>query len=322
MNTPNPVRAAGPATLTDKLKSLPFHVLPHHAISRVVHAAARWRAEWWKNALTGWFIRQYDVDLSEAVEQNPRGYEHFNAFFTRALRPDARPLPDDIDTIVSPADGTISAIGRIEGGTLVQAKGHTFTVTELLGGDETLANRFHGGHYSTVYLSPSDYHRVHMPASGRLREMIHIPGRLFGVAGFSVRAVDRLFARNERVAAVFDTARGPLAVIMVGAINVSSIETVWSGVVTPPRGKRVRRWFYRSGDARSFRRGDEIGRFNLGSTVITLFGPQQIEWLPELTAEDKVRMGQALGHYAAADGSNVVQLDAYLKSRSQAGGGE
>lgn len=317
MNTPNPVRACGQATLADKLKSLPFYLLPQHAVSRVVHAAARWRMPWWKNALTRWFIRQYKVDLSEAATADPYAHADFNAFFTRALRPDARPLPADVDAVVSPADGTISAIGRIDGGTLVQAKGRTFTVTALLGGDETLASRFHGGQFSTVYLSPDDYHRVHMPVSGRLREMIHIPGRLFGVAAFSVRAVDQLFARNERVVAIFDTARGPMGVVMVGAINVSSIETAWSGVITPPGGRRIRRWFYRGSDARSFRRGDEIGRFNLGSTVITLFGPEQVEWLPELLAGDKVRMGQALGRRAGDEDSNVVQLDAYLKSRSQ-----
>lgn len=317
MNTATPVRASGPATLSDRLKSLPFYLLPHHAISALVHAAARWRAPWWKNALTRWFIRQYKVDLSEALESDPRAYADFNAFFTRALRPEARPLPDDVEAVISPADGTISAIGPIDGDTLVQAKGRSFTVRELLGGDETLASRFHGGQFVTVYLSPADYHRVHMPASGRLREMIHIPGRLFGVAAFSVRAVDRLFARNERMVAVFDTARGPMAVVMVGAINVSSIETVWAGAITPPRGRSIRRWFYRGSDARSFQRGDEMGRFNMGSTVIVLFGPDQMDWLPELQADQKVRMGEALGRYAASGDSNVVQLDAYLKSRSQ-----
>ena len=317
MNTIMPVRAAGAATLRDKLKSLPFYLLPHHAISRVVHAAARWRAPWWKNALTGWFIRRYDVDLSEALEPDPRAYPNFNAFFTRALRPDARPLPPNPEVVVSPADGTISAIGDIDGDTIVQAKGRAFTVRELLGGDETLASRFHGGRFATIYLSPADYHRVHMPASGRLKEMIHVPGRLFGVAAFSVRAVDRLFARNERMIAVFDTTYGPMAVIMVGAINVASIETVWAGEITPPRGRRIRHWFYHGNEARSFQRGDEIGRFNLGSTVIVLFGPGQIAWLPELLAEQKVRMGQALGHHEARSDSKVVPLEPYLRNRSQ-----
>lgn len=316
-NTSTPVRAASAATFGDKLKSLPFYVLPHHAISRVVHAATRWRTPWWKNALTGWFIRQYKVDLSEAQETDPRGYSNFNAFFTRALRPEARPLPEDPEVVVSPADGTISAIGQIDGGTMLQAKGRSFTVRELLGGDETLASRFHGGQFTTVYLSPADYHRVHMPAAGRLREMIHVPGRLFGVAAFSVRAIDRLFARNERVVAVFDTSRGPMAVVMVGAINVASIETVWAGEVTPPRGRRIRRWFYRGNDARSFQRGDELGRFNMGSTAIVLFGPEQMDWLPELMPDQKVCMGQALGQYAVGNDSKVVQLEAYLKSRTQ-----
>lgn len=317
MKTSNTARAPDAASLSDKLKSLPFHLLPQHAISRAVHAATRWRAPWWKNVFTKWFIRQFRVDLSEALETDPRGYASFNAFFTRALRPDARPLPANAHAIVSPADGAISAIGSINGDTLVQAKGRHFTVTDLLGGDATLARRFHGGRFVTVYLSPADYHRVHTPAAGRLQEMIHIPGRLFPVASFSVRGVDRLFARNERVVALFETNRGPMAVVMVGAINVGSIETVWAGEVTPPRGKRIRRWLYHDDQAQEFERGQEMGRFNMGSTAIVLFGPGQIDWLPELRPEQKVKMGQALGLYQANDDSKVVQLDAYLKSRSQ-----
>lgn len=311
------VRAPGAATFTDRLKSLPFFILPHHAISRVVHAATRWRAPWWKNMLTGWFIRHFKVDLDDALESNPRGYDNFNAFFTRALKPQARPLPDDENTIVSPADGAISAIGRIDGDTLLQAKGRSFTVTELLGGDPTLAARFQGGHYATVYLSPADYHRVHTPAAGRLQEMIHIPGRLFGVSGFAVRSIDRLFARNERVVSLFDTAHGPMAVVMVGAINVASIETVWAGEVTPPHGKHIRRWLYHGNDARKFARGEEMGRFNMGSTVIVLYGPNQIDWLPELMPDQKVRMGQTLGQHTARNHSKVVQLEAYLRNRPQ-----
>jgi phosphatidylserine decarboxylase len=157
---------------------------------------------------------------------------------------------------------------------------------------------------------------VHTPAAGRLQEMIHIPGRLFGVAGFSVRGIDRLFARNERVVSLFEARQGPMAVVMVGAINVASIETVWAGEVTPPRGKHIRRWLYHDNEARDFARGEEMGRFNMGSTAIVLFGPGQIDWLPDFMPDQKVRMGEALGHRVTSD-SKVVQLEAYLNSARQ-----
>ncbi len=292
-----PQRGADAARLSDWLKSLALYPLPHHAISRVVHAAVRWRLPWWKNALIGAFSRAFRVDLSDAAEPDPYRYDSFNQFFTRALKPGARPLPADPQAIASPADGTISALGPIDGDRLLQAKGRYFTVAELLGGDEELARRFHGGRFLTVYLSPRDYHRVHMPVSGRLERMIHIPGRLFSVASHTVRTIPRLFARNERVAAVFESERGPLAVVLVGAINVGSVEVVWSGEVTPPAGRSVRTWSYTGPDAIALERGAELGRFNMGSTVIVLFGPDQIEWDATLASEQKVRMGQQLGRY-------------------------
>ena len=302
-------------SVSDWLKALPLYPLPHHAVSRVVHAATRWRTVWWKNALTDWFIQRFGVDLSEASVSDPHGYPHFNAFFTRSLRKGARPLPQDMYSVVSPADGTVSAIGGIDNGTIVQAKGHAYTVADLLGGDAELAEQFNGGRFATIYLSPRDYHRLHMPAGGLLRQMIHVPGRLFSVAPFTVRTVKRLFARNERVAALFETARGPLAMVLVGAINVASIETVWAGVVTPPKGKKVRRWQYQDGKPWRLARGEEMGRFNMGSTVIVLFGPEQIEWLAEIEPGQTVRMGQALGRESGVDQyGNVVRLDSYVRN--------
>lgn len=284
------------ASLGDWLKTLPLYPLPQHAISRIVLQVTRARNRRWKNALIRWFVRTYRVDLEEASEPDPTAYPDFNSFFTRGLRPEARPLPDDNASIICPADGAISEIGRLDGLYLLQAKGRRFSVGELLGGDAELAARFQGGQFVTVYLSPRDYHRVHMPAAGTLRCMTHVPGRLFSVAPHTVRTIPRLFSRNERVATVFETEHGPLAVILVGAICVASIETVWAGVVTPPRGRRLRCWRYPPQQHR-LARGEELGRFNMGSTVIVLFGPGQMRWCEDLTAEQPVRMGQALGRF-------------------------
>ncbi|HET8700962.1 MAG TPA: archaetidylserine decarboxylase [Nitrococcus sp.] len=281
--------------LGDWLKTLPLYPLPQHAISRIVLWATRLRNSRWKNALIRWFVRTYHVDLAEASETDPAAYPDFNSFFTRALRPGARPLPEDAAMVICPADGTISEIGRLDGAYLLQAKGYRFSVDGLLGGDAELAARFHGGHFVTVYLSPRDYHRVHMPVTGELQSMIHIPGRLFSVAPHTVRTVPRLFSRNERVVSLFDTEDGPLAVILVGAICVASIETVWAGVVTPPRGRRLRRWDY-SAPHQRLARGAELGRFNMGSTVIVLFGSDRVTWRDDLHAGQPIRMGTALGH--------------------------
>lgn len=292
LSTAEPERAS----LGDWLKTLPLYPLPQHAISRIVLRATRARNRYWKNALIHGFVRTYQVDLEEASETDATAYPDFNSFFTRALRPGTRPLPEDTATITCPADGTISEIGRLDGASLLQAKGRRFSVSALLGGDAELAARFHGGHFVTVYLSPRDYHRVHMPACGELRSMIHVPGRLFSVAPHTVRTVARLFSRNERVVSLFDTEHGPLAVVLVGAICVASIETVWAGVVTPPRGRRLQRWDYPPHRHR-LARGAELGRFNMGSTVIVLFGPGQIAWQEDLQAGQSVRMGQALGRF-------------------------
>ncbi len=279
--------------ITDCFKALPQYLLPHHLLSRAVGRLARCRIPWVKNLLIDGFRRLYHVDLSLAVESDPHAYPDFNAFFTRALRADARPLPSAEKAVISPVDGRVSQAGEMADGRLLQAKGRAYSLTQLLGSVE-LADRFQGGHYATIYLSPRDYHRIHMPLRGRLRRMVHIPGRLFSVSPATTRVVPELFARNERVVCLFETGAGPMAVVLVGAIFVASIETVWAGVVTPPRGKRVVQWEYQE-DAPELERGAEMGRFNMGSTVILLFGPGRVEWCPACQPDAVVRMGQQIG---------------------------
>ncbi len=274
-------------------------ILPHRALSRIVYYATRWRWKPWKRLLISTITRAYKVDLSQAQEPDPEAYDSFNAFFTRALKPDARPLATGDGMLVCPADGAISQIGRIRDGRVVQAKGLDYTVGELLG-DDILAQGYEGGGFATIYLSPRDYHRVHMPYAGRLRTSVHVPGRLFSVAQWTAEAIPRLFARNERLVLVFDTDRGPLAVILVGAIFVSSIETVFDGEVTPPYAAGVRVREYDAARAPEFAAGAELGRFNMGSTVIVLTGPAFGDWAPALTAQMPVQMGQPLTQIAAS----------------------
>ncbi|UEX78974.1 archaetidylserine decarboxylase [Spiribacter halobius] len=281
------------ASAADRLFARLLAMLPQHALSRCVHRAARWPWRPWKSVLIGAFRRLYAVDLGEAAEPDPAAYPSFNAFFTRALRPGVRPQPATADAVTSPVDGRLSAHGRLEGEQLMQAKGQHYTLTALLGGDPGLAAGLRDGAYATLYLSPRDYHRVHMPCAGRLRRMLHVPGRLFGVSPPLVRAVPELFARNERVVCLFDGARGPFAVVLVGAIGVGSIETVWAGEITPPAAKTLRTWDY--GDrGPALARGEELGRFNLGSTVILAFGPGQVRWNAGLRPEAPVRLGETL----------------------------
>jgi phosphatidylserine decarboxylase len=271
------------------------HLLPQHGLSAVMYRLARWENPLWTRALIGLFRRAFDVDLDQAVPPEGGRYRSFNAFFTRALRSDARPTDPDRATAVSPADGTISQIGRIEAGLIFQAKGHRYDVATLLGGQDTaLTEAFTGGSFATIYLSPRDYHRLHMPRAGRLRRMIYVPGQLFSVNAATTALVPGLFARNERVVAVFDTDLGPMALVLVGAIFVGSIETVWHGEITPRRGpRRAEQWDY--ADAITPERGAEMGRFNMGSTIIVLFGGQGLQWEPALDAGGSVQCGQRLG---------------------------
>jgi len=278
----------------DWLKSWPLAVLPHHLLSRLVRSATRWRIRWWKDTLITRFIRHFGVDMSEAVEPSPVRYPDFNSFFTRALKPGARSQPEEAEAISSPVDGCISQIGRISDGCLLQAKGRNFALVDLLGGDQGRAQPFQEGGFATLYLSPRDYHRVHMPCDARLVETVYIPGRLFSVAPHTTRAIPRLFVRNERLAALFATDAGPMAMVLVGAIFVACMETVWEGVVRPAGAGVVVRNYSRSPQWR-FRRGDEMGRFNMGSTVILLYGPGLVEWEPDLASGRPIRMGQSLG---------------------------
>ena len=285
------------ATWGDRLRHLPQSLLPQRLLTRLIYRLARVRAPWFKDALIRYFAQHFRVNLGEALEPNPRAYPDFNAFFTRALKPGVRPIAPGDRVVCCPVDGAVSQIGCAESDTLLQAKGRSFSLTALLGGDAERAGPFQGGAFATLYLSPRDYHRIHMPLAGRLREMVHIPGKLFSVSPLTTRIVPELFARNERVAALFDTPAGPMALVLVGAINVASIETVWAGAITPPLGKTIRTWSYPpNGDGSvRFDKGAEMGRFNMGSTVIVLFGPGAVRWEREIQPGAVVRMGQRLG---------------------------
>ncbi|MGA9333952.1 MAG: archaetidylserine decarboxylase [Rudaea sp.] len=269
------------------------YALPHRLLSRIVYHATRWTWGPWKNWLISTVVRNYRVDMSEAEQPDPCAYTSFNAFFTRALKPGARTFPADTAAIVCPADGRISQSGRIRDGRILQAKGRDFSVAELFG-DDRRAAEFANGSFITVYLSPRDYHRVHAPLTGTLRQTVHVPGRLFSVAPFAVAGVPRLFARNERLLCHFEGDHGPFVVAMVGAMLVSGIETVWNGVEIPPYSRTITERDWRERSVR-LQRGEELGRFNMGSTVIVLL-PESAGLIdPDLAAEAPVRMGQAIG---------------------------
>lgn len=276
----------------DKWLTWPQYLLPQHVLSTLMHRLCRCRWSWLKNALIKMIINQYQVDMSLAVQQDIDAFKHFNAFFTRALRPEVRPLATS--KLLSPVDGNISQIGHIEAGRILQAKGQDYTVTELLGNDAALAEQFVDGQFATIYLSPRDYHRIHMPCAGRLQHMRYVPGKLFSVNPRTVRAVPRVFARNERLISVFETDFGPMVMILVGAIFVGSMQTVWQdGEITPPYGKQIRDWNYPT-DAIRLEKGEEMGRFNMGSTVVLLLPKGSPAWHQALTADMSVNMGQAL----------------------------
>jgi phosphatidylserine decarboxylase len=269
------------------------YLLPHRLLSRIVRAATRWRFRPWKNALIRRVVRAYDVDLSEAAQPAIEAYPDFNAFFTRALRAGARPIDPDPAALLAPADGRISRAGRIDGERVLQAKGRDFTVADLLA-DAQAAHAYAGGVFVTIYLSPRDYHRVHMPLAGRLLETLHVPGRLFSVAPRPVAAIPRLFARNERLVCHFEGGYGPFAVVMVGAMLVSGIRTVWGGREIPPYASRIVRRDWRSSRIR-LEAGSELGRFEMGSTVIVLLPAGAFALAAGLDPEQPVRVGRRLG---------------------------
>jgi phosphatidylserine decarboxylase len=283
------------------LSVLPQYLLPKQALTALAGRAASMRA----GALTTWairrFIARYGVEMREAEQPDPAAYASFNDFFTRALRPLARPLAPA--EMVCPVDGAISQFGHIEdGGRIFQAKGHQYSASALLGGDAAIAARFDGGCFATLYLSPRDYHRIHMPCAGTLRQMLHVPGALFSVNPTTAQGVPGLFARNERVVCLFDTAHGPLALVLVGATIVGSMATVWHGVVNPPRPGHLRAWRYDEGATIKLAQGQEMGRFLLGSTVVLLW-PDAAAWQfnPAWAAGGAVRLGEAMATRAARD---------------------
>ncbi len=268
--------------------------LPTRALSTLVFQLTQIRAVWFKNALIRLFRRFYVIDLSEAEHLRNEDYASFNAFFTRALKPGARPLPPDPALLASPVDGTVSQCAPITGGRLIQAKGRHYSALELLGGNVELAARFEGGSFCTIYLAPHNYHRIHMPVDGRLTGWRYVPGRLFSVNPATARAMPNLFARNERLVAEFEADNGPLVLVMVGALFVGSLETVWAGQVSPPHRRGQDSTQYQMMQPQPFARGSEVGRFNMGSTVILLAGPDALNWLPDCVPGRSLQMGQAL----------------------------
>ncbi|MBN1008154.1 archaetidylserine decarboxylase [Amphritea pacifica] len=278
--------------MKDSLFILLQHILPQHLLSRAVGYLAESRCNWIKRPFIKTFARHYRVNMSEALIGDLDQFDNFNAFFTRALKPGMRPL--DEATVVSPADGAISQIGGIDYGRILQAKGRGYGLSTLLGGHADLAQEFIHGHFATIYLSPSDYHRVHMPVTGTLRETIYVPGDLYSVNQTTAKGVDNLFARNERLIAIFDTELGPMAMVLVGAMIVAGIETVWSGQVAPPQKHSWRTDHHKPAEPVVLQQGEEMGRFKLGSTVVLLFGKDAIEWSGTLKADDPVRLGQAI----------------------------
>jgi phosphatidylserine decarboxylase len=270
------------------------YLLPKRALTVGAGKLAGWRGGVFTRALIAAFVRRYRVDLGEAVAPDVGHYATFNDFFTRALQAGARPLAPD--GLLCPVDGAVSQFGRIEEGRIFQAKEHRYCVFALLGGDDELAARFERGSFATLYLSPRDYHRIHMPARGRLVKMIHVPGSLFSVNPMTARNIPGLFARNERVVCVFEREDGPFALVLVGATIVGSVATAWHGVVSPPRRGEIRTWDY-DGQSIELDRGEEMGRFLLGSTVILLFPCPGVSFAADWAPARAVRMGEAMGGF-------------------------
>lgn len=279
----------------EKLKVYLQYCIPQHGLSRLVGFLASTRNPLISQLFIRIFAKAFGITLDEAQKDKFNQFASFNDFFTRALQPEARPIAEGDNTLVCPADGTVSQQGLVDDGQIVQAKGHDYSIRDLLGGDHQDAEQFDGGHFTTVYLSPKDYHRLHMPCTGKLTKMVYVPGALFSVNPATVRNVPNLFARNERVVCFFDTEFGPMALVLVGATIVASIETVWSGVVTPPTGPSVFTWHYKDEEAITLQKGEEMGRFKLGSTIICVFPKDGIEFDESYVNDTVVQMGQQVG---------------------------
>lgn len=290
--------------LLDKLKITLQYLMPKHAISRLVGKLAAAKAGWLTTKLITLFIKAYDINMHEAKLKKASDFKTFNDFFTRELAEGARIINNDPTILCYPVDGKISQQGDINDGQLIQAKGFEYSLVSLLGGNTDTAAPFQQGKFSCIYLAPKDYHRIHMPIDATLREMIYIPGDLFSVNPLTANNVPNLFARNERVVTIFDTAHGSMAMVLVGATIVASIETVWAGTITPPAGKDIFRWQYPAEGvtAIKLKKGDEMGRFKLGSTVITTFAPNMVEFNPSATAGTVTRLGE---YYANLVNKNI-----------------
>mgnify|MGYP000648263062 CR=1 FL=1 len=281
----------------DNLKIAFQYALPKHGVSKLVGFLARAKLGFVSTGLIKAFIKAYDINMDEAKHSDPKHFKTFNEFFTRELDDGVRPLVDGDEKIAHPVDGTVSQLGPIKDGSLVQAKNHYYSVLELLGGDQDLADKFEDGDFATIYLAPSDYHRLHMPVAGTLTDMVYVPGDAFSVNPLTAENVPNLFARNERVVSVFDTEIGPMAMVLVGATIVRSIETVWAGEITPPRGRDVKRTQYPTEGVNSveLEKGEEMGRFKLGSTVVCLFAKDKIKFVDDVKNGSVTRMGE---HFA------------------------
>ena len=292
--------------MSDRFAVLPQYLLPKQALTNFAGFVASRQRGWVTTEIIRRFVAKYRVNMDEALDSNIASYLTFNDFFTRALKPGARPLAQA--DLVCPVDGAISQFGAIKHDQLIQAKGHNYSTTAMVGGDEALAEQYLNGSFATIYLSPKDYHRIHMPAGGRLSRMIYVPGELFSVNPVTARGVPGLFARNERVVCVFESARGPFVLALVGATIVGSMATVWHGVVNPPRGKAVREWCYPASpeqpEAAVFlKQGEEMGRFLLGSTVVLLFPKGPLRFNPDWAPGRAVRLGEAMADYVAGSQS-------------------
>ncbi|HEX5342928.1 MAG TPA: archaetidylserine decarboxylase [Duganella sp.] len=277
--------------MSDRLAVLPQYLLPKSALTNFAGRVAGAKAGKYTTGLIRWFVGRYNVNMDEALDPNIANYKTFNEFFTRALRPDARPLADA--AYICPVDGRISQFGEIEDDQIFQAKGHKFSTTALVGGDAQLAAQFQHGSFANLYLSPRDYHRIHMPIDGKLTRMIYVPGELFSVNPTTARGIPGLFARNERVVCVFDTAHGPFVMTLVGATIVGSMATVWHGVVNPPRLPQVTEWTYHDQNI-VLKKGEELGRFLLGSTVVMLFQKDVLKFNPAWQPAGPVRLGEEM----------------------------
>lgn len=280
--------------LLDKIKIALQYIMPKHAISRLVGKFAAAEAGWLTTKFISVFIKAYDINMAEAKLKNPGDFKTFNDFFTRELEEGARTINKDPMALCYPVDGMISQQGDIEAGQLIQAKGFNYSLVSLLGGDEQDATPFQNGKFSCIYLAPKDYHRIHMPMAATLRKMIYVPGELFSVNPLTANNVPNLFSRNERVVAIFDSEHGPFSMVLVGATIVASIETTWAGTITPPAGKDVFTWDYPAEgiNAIKFEKGDEMGRFKLGSTVISTFAPEMVEFAEGAGPETVTRLGE------------------------------